>query len=489
MKKIISSCLLATILFFNYQSSFAKVKLSAFFTDHMIFQQQTKTAIWGWASAGQTIRINTSWNQKEYKTNVDKDGKWSVTISTPKYGGPYQVDISDGDLTVLKNVLIGEIWFCAGQSNMEMPLAGWGKITNYQEEIAAADFPNIRLLQVIHQSGKLPVNDVKVTNNGWTTCNSTTIADFSATAYFFAREVYKKTGIPIGLIHSSWGGTVAEAWISGSTLKKNVDFAAEVENLEKAGIAEAGSPQPNTNVNKPTLLYNTMVYPFHQFAIKGVIWYQGESNAARANQYRELFPSLITDWRSKWNIGDFPFYFVQLANFKAKLKEPRESDWAELRDAQKGALKLANTGMAVTIDIGDEKDIHPKNKQDVGKRLAYIALAKTYHKDVVFDGPIMNKISISGGLVKIYFKNTTGGLVVKNGTLKGFAIAGADGKFYNADGKLEGNHVTLAAKEVKTPIAVRYAWANNPDASLFNAEGLPARPFKTDQFKDSTKKK
>jgi sialate O-acetylesterase len=658
MKKIISFCFLAAFILLVNQPVLAKVKLPAFFTDNMVFQQQTKTAIWGWSTAEKTVKITTSWNNKSYSTKVGSDGLWKIMITTPKYGGPYQIDINDGTLTVLKNVLIGEVWFCSGQSNMEMPLAGWGKINNYQEEIKNADFPNIRLLQVVHQAGKLPVHDVKVTNNGWTTCNPITVADFSSTAYFFAREVYQKTGIPIGLIHSSWGGTVAEAWISGSTLKNNTDFAAEVASIEKSGIAEYGlseaetidiwqkavlrndlgyqngkflflsksfddsqwktmtmpglweksvlpnfdgivylrkkftipeawagkpltlnlgalddqdityfdddkigetltantnrvykisadkvtagehtvgirvydsggwggspsdskmlnislnqeqvvslagdwkykvamnlldvgpSPQVSLNVNRPTLLYNTMVHPFLQFAIKGVIWYQGESNALRAHQYRTLFPSLIADWRAKWNIGNFPFYFVQLANFKAIEKEPIASDWAELRDAQKGTLNMVNTGMAVTIDIGNDKDIHPKNKQDVGKRLAFIALAKTYHQPVAYEGPVMEKVTLANGLVKVTFRNAEGGLTSKKDG-KGFAIAGADGKFYWADAKIKGNSVSLSSTSVPNPIWVRYAWANNPEATIFNRAGLPAGPFRTDNLKDSTEK-
>lgn len=462
----------------------AKVKLPAFFTDHMVFQQQTKAAIWGWAVEGKTVTVSTSWNNKTYKTTTDQKGKWKVLVATPAFGGPYEITISDGESMVLKDILIGEVWLCSGQSNMEMPLAGWGKINNFEEEINAANFPKIRLLQVVHQTSKWPAEDVKVTNNGWMACDPTTVASFSATAYFFARTIFQKTGVPIGLIHSSWGGTVAEAWTSAETLKNDDDFKEEVNIIQK-------SPDPSAqlNMNKPTVLYNAMINPFIQYAIKGVIWYQGESNAARANQYRKLFPSLINDWRTKFNIGNFPFYFVQLANYKAPAETPVASDWAELRDAQKGALKLPNTGMAVTIDIGNEKDIHPKNKQDVGKRLALIALAKTYKQQIAFSGPVFRNMQIDHNQLILNFDAAQSGLIAKNGELKGFAIAGADQHFYWAKAIIVGHKVIVSSDAVAHPVAVRYAWANNPVANLYNGDGLPASPFKTDQWIDSTAKK
>jgi sialate O-acetylesterase len=651
-----------TLLFFNLfiaSETFAKVKLPSFFTDHLVLQQQTKTGIWGWATPGKTVTVNTGWNKTNYKAAADKDGNWKVMVTTPKYGGPYEITINDGDETkVLKDILIGEVWMCSGQSNMEMPLAGWGKIINYEEEIKAADFPNIRLLHVAHQPSKLPLADVVINGGGWTVCSPATIPNFSAVAYFFAREIYQKTGIPIGLINSSWGGTVAEAWISGTTLYTNQDFAKEVDFIERSAKDEVGSteaekvaywqqktfekdpgykdgkfiwlaktvddadwktmpmpslweksvlpnfdgvvylrtkinipeswagkpvklnlgqiddqdityfdgekvgesqaanvqrvyllradqvtagehtiairvfdtggsggspsdaklftlsldqetisiagnwkynvafnykdvgpsPQLSQNVNRPTLLYNGMIHPFLQYAIKGVIWYQGESNAARANQYRELFPSLITDWRKRWAIGDFPFFFVQLANFRAIEKNPVPSDWAELRDAQRGALKLANTGMAVITDIGAEKDIHPKNKQDVGKRLALIALAKTYGKKIVYSGPVFKTMKIDKNQAVLTFTSTDGGLVAKDGTLQGFTIAGSDQKFYWANAVISGGKIIVSSADVTNPVAIRYGWATNPQGNLYNGAGLPASPFKTDDWKDSTAK-
>ncbi|MEJ5995727.1 sialate O-acetylesterase [Pedobacter sp. Du54] len=648
---------LILLLFVLYASTaFAKVKLPSFFTNNMVLQQQTNAAIWGAASAGKSVTLHTSWDNRTYTATTTGKGEWKISVSTPKYGGPFRITISDGETLVLENVLIGEVWLCSGQSNMEMPLAGWGKINNYQQEIKDATYPNIRLLQVIHVPSKLPLDDVKVTNGGWTPCSSETVAEFSSTAYFFAREIYQKTKIPIGLIHTSWGGTVAEAWISAKTLKTNSDFSEETLSIAKSGLSEFGksegenivnwqqsmlqndrgyqngsytwlnrsvddnkwktipmpsqweksvlpnfdgvvyirkkiilpenwsnkaltlnlgalddqdityfdgekigetltantnrtyqipankvtagehtiavrifdsggwggspseakamniavskdevisiagdwkynvglnlktigpSPQIIQNVNKPTLLYNGMIHPFIQFAIKGVIWYQGESNASRAHQYRTLFPSLIRDWRNLWKIGDFPFYFVQLANFKSVEKEPIPSDWAELRDAQLGTLSLQNTGMAVTIDIGNDKDIHPKNKQDVGKRLAFIALAKTYGMKIPFSGPSYLAMKKESDAIRLTFKYADG-LTTNGAPLQGFSIAGADQKFYWANAEIEGNTIIVKSKEVAHPVAVRYAWANNPNATLYNASGLPASPFRTDNWKDIT---
>lgn len=485
MKKMTFFLVFALSICLSVQNTWAKVKLATAFSNNMVLQQQSQAAIWGWATAGKTINIQTSWNHKKYTTAVGADGKWKIKVATPKFGGPYQIHISDGEELVLDNILIGDVWLCSGQSNMEMPLAGWGKIANYEEEIKAANYPQIRLLQAQHQASKIPMDEVIVANNGWTACTPATIAGFSATAYFFAREVYQKTGIPIGLIQSAWGGTVAEAWISGKSLQNNADFATEAASLLKSGQETGTSPLVTGNVNKPTLLYNGMIHPLIQFTIKGAIWYQGESNAGRANQYRSLFPSLINDWRNLWGMGNFPFYFVQLANYNDVLPEPAQSDWAELRDAQLGTLKLANTGMAVAIDIG-EKDIHPKNKQDVGKRLALIALAKTYKKENNYSGPMFSKVKFTENTAQLSFTHIDGGLVAKNGALKGFAVAGADQKFYLADASIVGNHVVVKGKG--PIVAVRYAWATNPLANLYNGAGLPASPFKTDNWKDSTAK-
>jgi sialate O-acetylesterase len=460
----------------------AKVTLPSVFTDNMVLQQKTNAAIWGKADAGKTINISTSWKNKKYTTTVDQAGNWKIKVATPSYGGPYSITISDGEELILKNVLIGEVWICSGQSNMQLPLAGWGKINNYEKEIAEAKYPNIRLFQTQHVASNQPLNDAKVDMNGWKPCSPEYISEFSSVAYFFARDIYKKTGIPIGLIHTSWGGTVVEAWMSASTLKNNADFADTVRKIENTKAEPTIDKEPN----HPTVLYNALIHPFIQYAIRGAIWYQGESNAERANQYRTLFPAMITDWRKQWGIGDFPFYFVQLANWKKTEEEPKASDWAELRDAQLQTLALPKTGMAVTIDIGDAVDIHPKNKQDVGKRLALIAMAKTYGANAPYSGPIVKAHKIVGNSVKIDFKFTDGGLKAQSGELTGFSIAGADQKFHWAKATISGNQVLVSSADVPNPVAVRYAWAANPVCNLINGAGLPASPFRTDNWQDST---
>jgi sialate O-acetylesterase len=463
-------------------TSQAKVMLPAIFTDNMVLQQKTNAAIWGKADPGKTVSLSTTWGVKTYTALADEKGNWKIKIATPSFGGPYDISISDGEKLMLTNVLIGEVWLCSGQSNMQLPLAGWGKINNYQQEIADAKYPNIRLFQTQHVASNLPLEDAKVDMNGWKPCSPETVPEFSAVAYFFAREIYKKTGVPIGLIHTSWGGTVVEAWMSGTALKDNADFAAVAKKIAETPAEPTLDKEPN----HPTVLYNALIHPFIQYAIKGVIWYQGESNAERANQYRKLFPAMITDWRAQWGIGNFPFYFVQLANYKKVNDEPVASDWAELRDAQLQTLSIPNTGMAVTIDVGDAVDIHPKNKQDVGKRLALIALAKTYGVKTPYSGPMVQSQKINGNSIKLTFKFADKGLKAKSGALKGFAIAGADQKFHWAEANIKGKQIVVSSKEVPNPVAVRYAWADNPVCNLVNGAGLPASPFRTDDWQDTT---
>lgn len=652
----LKSILIIALFLFSSLLVQSKILLPSVFSDNMVLQQKTNAAIWGKATAGKAVKITVSWNKINYGAIADASGNWKIKVATPGYGGPYSITISDGELLVLNNVLIGDVWICSGQSNMEMPLAGWGKILNHEKEIADAKFPNIRLLQAEHITSSFPLNDAKVTNGGWQECNPKYIAEFSSTAYFFAREVYEKTKIPIGLIHTSWGGTIAEAWTSAESLKKMTDFSAAVDKIQKlaknpstvsyeeklqnwikmttekdsgyqAGetkwalaetinwksmtlptlwedaalknfdgivwftkkinisenwktngaklnlstiddnditfvngvkvgetvgynvartytipanllkigentitvrvfdsgggggiygdakdltltnntaekISLAGDwkykvgvdfknieakPYEENGPNRPTVLYNAMIHPYLQFSIKGAIWYQGESNADRAYQYRELFPTMIKDWRQKWGQGDFPFYFVQLANFMQIDRSPVESAWAELREAQQKTLTLPNTGMATIIDIGDAKDIHPKNKQEVGRRLAIIALAKTYGQKINYSGPIYQSNKVEGKQIRLTFGNTENGLKAVDGAaLTGFAIAGSDKKFYWAKASIQGNQIIVNSDQVANPVAVRYAWGNNPVCNLVSNDGLPASPFRTDTWQGLT---
>ena len=488
MKKYTLSFLAIVILSSFSFSVFAKITLPKVFTDNMVLQQKTEAPLWGKASPGKTVTIVTSWDKKSYTTTTAGNGDWQAKVTTPEAGGPYEISFSDGKKLTLNNILIGEVWICSGQSNMEMPLAGWGMVNDYKNEIANADYPQIRLLHVEQATSNLPIDDLKETRAGWRVCSPETIADFSSVAYFFGRDLYKNLNVPIGLISTSWGGTIAEAWTSGAALEEMPYFKDAVNDIrrvsaEKVTVDLKAPQQVKENPNRPTVLYNAMIHPIVPYAIQGAIWYQGESNSDRAYQYRELFPLMIRDWRKQWN-KNFPFYFVQLANFMAKNNSPEESQWAELREAQLQTLNLENTGMAVTIDIGDAEDIHPKNKQDVGLRLALNAQAKTYGMNITYSGPIFDSYRIEGNKIRIHFEQTGSGLRSKNNaTLKGFAIAGPDHKFYWADAEIEGNDVIVSSPNVNFPTAVRYAWANNPECNLYNVEGLPASPFRTDDWR------
>lgn len=639
----------------------AQVKLLPIFSDNMVLQQKVKAPIWGEATPNKVVEVTTSWNKKKHTARADEKGKWSVKVETPSAGGPYTVTISDGTPVILRNVLIGEVWICSGQSNMEMQVEGWGKITNYKQEIAEAQkYPNIRFLQVKKAISTLPVTDMSATNDGWQVCSSETLGDFSAVGYFFGRDLNKYRNVPIGLIDTTWGGTIIETWMSAEALqtmpglkeeveeikllpatkegreevynqaleswrrqiiekdrglvdgkpiwtgvdydtnewktievpgfmqerglkdfngivwfRKEIDIPTDWENKEltlrvgqvddsdftyfngvlvgetdnwmaprsykipkelvKKGKAVItvrvidsggtggiyGAPEnvfiqksetekielagswlykiamsmkeipamprnTSSNPNTPTYLFNAMLNPLVPYAIKGAIWYQGESNAGQAYQYRELLPLMITDWRKQWGT-DFPFYIVQLANFMTQQTKPEESAWAELREAQTRTLHLDHTGMAVTIDIGEAFDIHPKNKQEVGRRLALAARAQTYGEKIAYSGPMYQSYKIEGNKIRISFDHIAAGLKAKgNDTLKGFAVAGVDHKFYWANAVIEGNTVVVSCPEVGFPIAVRYAWGDNPVCNLYNSAGLPASPFRTDDWRNTT---
>jgi sialate O-acetylesterase len=385
-----------------------------------------------------------------------------------------------------------------------------------ESEIGRANHPQLRLFSVPRTVAASPLKD---TAGSWSAASPQTIPDFSAVAYFFGREVLTAENVAVGLVHTSWGGTPAEAWTTRETmeaypaflsvLKRWDQIAAEypaakkkfdedMEAWKKAaaeakagGAAEPPRPRPPTNPespHNPASLYNGMIAPILPFGIKGAIWYQGESNAGRAYQYRSLFPAMIGDWRQAWGLGDFPFLFVQLANFMAVKPDPGDSAWAELREAQRMALALPRTGMAVTIDIGEANDIHPKNKQDVGRRLALAALAIGHGRDVVYSGPIYSGMLVEGSRCRVFFKHVGGGLVCKGDALAGFAVAGRDRAFAWATATIDGDTVVVASDKVPEPVAVRYAWADNPTCNLYNKADLPASPFRTDSWPGVTAK-
>ncbi|NOX65211.1 MAG: 9-O-acetylesterase [Chlorobi bacterium] len=655
---LISSLSLLTILSCQKSPHPAKdISLNPLFTDNMVLQQKQDIPIWGKAEPGGEVIVALMEQRK--KGLVDEDGRWRVDLSPVEAGGPYELVISGEKIDRIKNVMVGEVWVCSGQSNMEMPIDGVGKVNNYKEEIANSSYPNIRLLNVEKIMATTPQE--KLVSDGWEVCSPETTPNFSAVAYFFGRYLYKKLNVPIGLIETAYGGTLVEAWTSGATLKKMPEFAEIVREIEsdkttdkekeietkrklaewpdkieeilvnsgtlnhgfqnsdyntndwktmrlptlwealdiyidgvvwfskdvnvpkswdgedlvltlgkindyditwfngkrvgrgtdvidlrvykipsslvkigqnrivvqvldiggsgglygptrkmklsskKESISLVGNwkykidpikidvhklpekQDQNAGVNRPTVLFNGMINPLLPYGIRGAIWYQGESNVERAYQYRKLFSAMIQDWRNVWDEGNFPFYFVQLANYMKVKPQPADDAWAELREAQTMALELPNTGMAVTIDIGEAKDIHPKNKQEVGRRLALNALAKTYGKDIPYSGPMYKTMKIDGDKIRLKFTNADGGLKIKDGKqLKGFAIAGSDKKFVWANANIKGDEVIVWSSKIKNPVAVRYAWAANPVCNLYNGADLPASPFRTDDWKGVT---
>ena len=475
----LTTLLTFSLLLFTICRSYGDIRLPALVGSNMVLQRNKPLHIWGWAAKGEAVAV--TFRGKTYKTTTGSGGKWEVTLPAMPAGGPYDMDIAGKNSIHLENILIGEVWVASGQSNMEMPVQGWGKIHNFEQEIKAANYPNIRLFMVKRATSTVPLDTVQSWDGGWKACSPQSVPEFSAVAYFFAREINGYEQVPVGMILSSWGGTVAEAWTSGESLKKMPAFADSVKAYE-----QLPAPQAPSNPNKVTLLYNSMIHPLLPYTIRGVIWYQGESNAGRGYQYRELFPLMIRDWRKQWGVGDFPFYFVQLANFSDPQPAPGESDWAELREAQLRTLSLAKTGMASAIDIGEAKDIHPKNKQEVGRRLSLIARAQVYGEKIPYSGPIYTNKQITGNKITLNFKYTNDGLKTKGDTLKGFAIAGEDKQFHWAHAGIKGNRVEVWSEEVPHPVAVRYDWAHNPDGNLYNGAGLPASPFRTDDWKGIT---
>ncbi|MFT4152974.1 sialate O-acetylesterase [Parafilimonas sp.] len=623
----------------------AQLKLPAFFSDSMVLQQDTNAPVWGWAKAGEKVEVSGSWSGKNVQAIADNTGKWMVKLPTPKAGGPYDVTIKANETTILHGVLIGEVWICSGQSNMEMPVQGWAgaPIHNAATEIAGANYPSIRFFTVEKNIAFTPQQDVK---GAWSSCSPASAATFSATAYFFGRALYNHLHVPIGLIHTSWGGTIAEAWTSEASLRTMGDFNKGLDavgqmatnlkeilfkdsvnaiawkkalaennnayagdatdtswhtmqlpalweskgldidgivwfkraidipaawqgktlnvdlgpvddndvtflngsvvdstmqdgswakdrnysipaNLVKTGrnvlavkvidnagnggiygrpeqlrlYAEGGHDTINlsgdwlykvaavkppvatgSNPNQPSVLYNGMIAPLVPFAIKGAVWYQGESNVGRAKQYSKLFPLMISDWRRLFNAPDFPFYFVQIAPYKYGGDSTQA---AALRDAQRRTLStLPNTGMAVTMDIGQTDNIHPEDKQDVGKRLSLWALNKTYgDKSIVYSGPLYKGFEVKGNKVIVSFTNADGGLTSNNKPLKDFELQDTDGSWKPATAAIEGDKVIVSSDAVAKPTGVRYAYYSYAQGTLFNGKGLPASSFTSEDLK------
>ncbi|MDR1383265.1 MAG: sialate O-acetylesterase [Planctomycetaceae bacterium] len=451
---------------------YAEVKTPAIFSDNMVLQRDLAVPVWGWADAGEKVTVTFNGQTKE--TVAGENGKWSVKLDAAPAGGPYELTVAGSNTIAFKNVALGDVWVCSGQSNMEWQVKN---VIKAEGEIQEANYPNIRFITVPKKSVNVPQDNFQ---GSWVPCSPQTVPGFTAVGYFFGRELHQATDVAIGLIHTSWGGSSCETWIPEGIVGQYDIYKSILE--RRAAHLEKN---PNGGDNQQAgYLYNGMIAPILPYGIKGAIWYQGESNAGRAYQYRTLFPLMISTWRELWEQGDFPFYFVQLANFGKNGEPLGASAWAELREAQALTLNLRKTGYAVTIDIGTANDIHPRNKQDVGARLARWSLAKDYGKTIpVYTGPIFNSFAIQGGKATVGFDFAQNGLKTQDGgKVAGFIIAGADRKFVAADAVIDGGNVIVSSPEIANPVAVRYAWANDPGANLFNAENLPAAPFRTDDW-------
>lgn len=455
--------LLSTAVLLAAASVQADVRLPKIFGDHMVLQQKLPIQVWGWADNGEEVTVTIG--EKKATATAAADGKWRVTLDALEAGGPVEMTVAGKNSITLTDVLIGEVWVGSGQSNMQWTVAA---SDNAEQEIAAADFPRIRLFTVARKAAAEPQEDVE---GVWTTATPETVKNFSAVAYFFGRELHKELDVPVGMINTSWGGTIVEAWTSHETLQSDPDFQA---------ILERSKNFQENNPNQASVLYNGMIKGLIPFGIRGAIWYQGESNVGRAEQYAELFPAFIADWRKNWAQGEFPFLFVQLAPFRYQGQDPRSL--AELWEAQLKTLSVINTGMAVTTDIGNVKDIHPKNKQEVSRRLALWARAAVYGQDVVYSGPLYKSMQVEDKKVRLSFKHADGGLVAKDGELTHFQIAGDDGEFVPAKATIEGETIVVSSDQVEKPAAVRFAWDDVAEPNLFNDAGLPASPFRTDTF-------
>ncbi len=471
MKKVIINQLAVLILF--AVTSFvtdAEVKVPAIFSDNMVLQQQTDAAFWGKASQGSTVTVRTSWNGKTYNVRADRDGNWKIKVSTPSAGGPYTVSITQGKTITFKNVMIGEVWVCSGQSNMEMPVKGYfaQPVTGSNEYIATSSNNNIRLITVPRMTSLIPVDDFK---GSWLPCEPENVSEFSATAYFFGLMLNRVLNVPVGLICTAWGGTRIEPWISEAGLK-NFDWVKLPDKTQK---------QENLSPQTPTALYNGMINPIAGYGIRGAIWYQGESNRNEPAQYQKLLPGLVEDWRTVWKSGELAFYYVQIAPFDYG---PSGLNSAFLREAQlKASTAIPGIGMACIMDTGEKDCIHPANKKAAGDRLAYQALVKTYgKKGFAGGGPVFKEMKIEGNQVKLTFDNAQNGLTSYGKPLNCFEIAGANKRFQTATAFVTNNGITVFSPFVNEPVAVRYAFKDFIIGDLFNTEGLPASSFRTDDW-------
>lgn len=473
-------------------SSQAEVRLPAIFSDHAVLQKAGSVPVWGWALPGEDIQVELG--EECATAKADESGKWRVNLDLSNSGpGPFDLVVRGKNEVRISDVVVGEVWICAGQSNMEMKLS----TTGAKDEIKKANTPSLRHFKVEKNPASVSAEDAQ---GAWVTATNPTAGEFSGVGYYFGRMLQEDLKVPVGMINPSWGGSMAESWTSPEAIARDPEVKMHCEELT------ATTPQAPNKV--PSSLYHGMLAPIIPYGIKGAIWYQGESNAGSgvSSLYKKLLATMVEDWRSKWQQGDFPFYLCQLANYQARRPEPGlTSVWAELREAQTKFQATSNTGMAVLIDVGEEKTVHPINKKDPGERLARLALARDYGKSVVFSGPAFESVRFEEGQAIIKFTHTENGLkaapipatyrplaakpeevpLIRNSPrseLEGFIICGHDMKWAWADAKIEGDSVIVSSSKVPRPVAVRYGWENNPICNLYNGAGLPAGPFRTDDF-------
>ena len=499
-------------------SLYANIKPASPFGDHMVLQRDSKVAVWGTADAGEKVTV--IFNKQKQLAVADAQGKWNITLAKLSAGGPYTLTIAGNNTITFQDVYVGEVWLCSGQSNMDMTVARedryWCGVTNEKEEVAAANFPAIRVFDIAFT----PNEKLQTTVTGtWEVISPQTVGHLSAAAYFFARDLQKKLKVPVGLITTAYGASTAEAWIREEALQANPAFislldtfrhklnryytdtashrtyaaafekwkvdAAKAKAEGKDELRSPRNPDPAADQHNPYVLWNGMVAPLAPYTIRGALWYQGESNGPTAKIYKDIMETLITDWRTQWHQGNFPFIYVQLANHQTLVTAPVKDDpMVTVRDAQLKNLSIPNTAMVVAIDNADPADpgnIHPKNKQEIGKRLALAAMGLAYKEKIIYAGPLPDGMAIQKSKARIQFKNAAGGLMIKGEKLSGFAIAGADKKFVIANAFIDGKTVVVSSPEVIAPLAVRYGWSKNPPVNLYNKAGLPASPFKTDE--------
>lgn len=497
----------------------AELKLPAIIADHMVLQQKQENPIWGWDAPGTEVTV--TFGDQVKKAKAGDDGKWTVKLDpVDASADPATLKVDGSSSRVIKDVLVGEVWMCSGQSNMGWTVAGDWK---WQVESLASNHPNLRLITVPRVGTQELQNDF---NGKWEAATPETVKSFSAVGFFYGRYLHEILGVPVGLINNAWGGSAAEAWVKRDSIESDERFRSLVENWERREAQlqteeakvqhekaldawrkkyeeakEAGKPLPRRPSSpeqllggnaRPGNIYAGMVHPTKGYGMKGVIWYQGESNASRAYEYSHLFPFMIEQWRKEWGQGDFPFYWVQLADYRSESDVPGDSQWAELRESQTKTLSLPNTGQAVIIDIGEGNDIHPKNKYDVAARLVRWALEKDYGiPNIVAQSPTFREMTIDGNKATLTFDHVSSGLrTVDVNEVRGFAICGEDQKWVWADAKITGkDSIEVWSDEVAAPVAVRYAWADNPVCNVFSKDGLPMTPFRTDDFPMTTKPK